>query len=95
MEMDNYISVKWSTSKEDLPTDMYAASCRAERGDEMVCACAVMVRNVIEALAKHGDKKTETERALEMIVAVLNDDAAKIVEGTTIVMPNGALPHEQ
>lgn len=93
--MENFIKVSWETSKTDEPTDMYMAGCHAERADEMVCACAVVVRNAIEALAKSRDKKTATEYVLKMIVGGLSDDAAKAVEGTMLVMPNRVLPDER
>ena len=103
--MENFIKVSWKTSKTDEPTDMYLVSGNAERADEMVGACAMMVRNTIEALAKNEDRNTATEYvlkkyvlkeyALKMIIDVLRDDAAEVMKGTTLVMQNGVLPDER
>lgn len=93
--MENFIKVSWETSKTDEPTDMYLASDNADRADEMVCACAMMVRNTIEVLEKNEDRNAATKYVLKMIVGALRDDAAEVVEGTMMVVPNGVLPDER
>lgn len=93
--MENYIKVSWDTSRTTEPTDTFTTKGDADRSDEMVRACAVMVHNVVETLATVSDRNKTVEWVLATIQTALCDDVVEVVSSERMVVPSEVLPDEQ